>query len=1122
MQYYVNSTPANLKADFLWQLRVSTLGYGYAAAVPHWQSVQSIVSFHSRNTLAKHVRRKHAQVTPHSYAINMELIGQTLGQYHIVETIGRGGMATVFKARQATLERFVAVKVLMPQQAGTPEFRERFIREAKAVAQLNHPNILPIIDYGQSDDLIYIVMKYVGGGTLADRLKHPIDLATTTRFITQLAGALDHAHGRGILHRDVKPSNVLLDEGEWAQLADFGLAKIMESDQLLTRTGLSMGTPAYFSPEQAQGLPLDHHTDLYALGVILYEMVTGRLPFSAETPMGIALKHIYDQPLSPRALQPDLPEALAAVVLRGLAKPIEQRYHSAGELVAALHAAVVNITGINLSPIQNINADTTLAFNSSTSPRTTPLTPITLSNKILFEETVPAVPHFIGREAELAAYRARLERDRLLILTGLAGMGKTLLGAKLARDLTDNPDAIFWYTFDPVEKSTADALYWALGAFLDNRGEPSLAKYLRGEIGAQRPLERTAKLNLLIAALSAGDYVLCFDDLQIVKDAPDIAYIFKVIRQRFVELKQPLPARFILMGREIPADLEYLAADAVNGLSLDETARFLTDHQVTLPLNLVAALWQHTAGNLKLLELSAVALAGLPVESAADFIASLVRKGDIRDYLMRNIYAALTPDEQLVMSALAVFPAPIERAGVEELLADNDIANIAQHVDALVNKHVLSVDHDDRIDCHKLVREYCYHVLNRRERDRFHQRAAEYFTQEQYWIAAAFHHFERRAYSEALDTLAPHAEALINAGQAAALSELLQRFDPHALSSEQRFRFYQMQGRADYMRGEFQAALAVYFHALEVAPGEVERATLLQLIARTYVRAGKYEQVASYAQRSLQTAQALSGQAELVSLAHNDLGWAHFRLGQLAEADESFDRSEQAAQTAQRPVLKGDALLGHGVVAWKQNRLDEARDAFETCRRIFHEYRVPFREASALNNLGLLYHSPKTSEQALAYYRQALALAEKAGSVYDTLFTIHNIAEILFLREQYAESEETNRQLQRVAQAMGHRPMLSMAHCGLADVALACNDLHNALQHAVAAQQIAEETGNRIEQLGIAYRILGEIWLRLEDYEQARVFFEQSLPLLEQHQLNEDLGKARAGYEMALRKLTAE
>src|SRR5512143_3235274 len=159
----------------------------------------------------------------------MDLIGRTLGQYHIVEPIGHGGMASVFKARQPALDRYVAVKVLLPHQASTPDFRERFIREAKAIAQLNHPNILPIIDYGQADELIYIVMKFVAGGTLSERLKHPIDLATTTSLIMQTTAALDHAHQRGIVHRDVKPSNVLLDDGQWVQLADFGLAKLLES-----------------------------------------------------------------------------------------------------------------------------------------------------------------------------------------------------------------------------------------------------------------------------------------------------------------------------------------------------------------------------------------------------------------------------------------------------------------------------------------------------------------------------------------------------------------------------------------------------------------------------------------------------------------------------------------------------------------------------------------------------------------------------------------------------------------------------------------------------------------------------------------------------------------------------
>ncbi|HSD85450.1 MAG TPA: tetratricopeptide repeat protein, partial [Anaerolineae bacterium] len=349
--------------------------------------------------------------------------------------------------------------------------------------------------------------------------------------------------------------------------------------------------------------------------------------------------------------------------------------------------------------------------------------------------------------------------------------------------------------------------------------------------------------------------------------------------------------------------------------------------------------------------------------------------------------------------------------------------------------------------------------------------------------------------------------------------ELLQRFDPAALPGAQRLACYQWQGRAHYIRGEFQAALAAYTRALEVAANEAERALLLQLIARTYLRAGNYAQAPTYAERSLQLARALTGQAEVLSLAYNDLGWSYFRLGQLEQADENFSLSERAAQAAQRPMLKGDALLGQGAVAWKQNRLEDARYDFETCRRIFQECHVPFREANTLTNLGLLYHKRETAEQALAYYYQARALTEKYGGVYDNLVTLYNIAEIQFMCDRLAESEETYHQLFRLAQDLGHKPMLSTAYCGLADIALVRDDLHTAMQHAVQAQQIAEETGNRIEQLGVAYRLLGDVWLKLDDAERAIDFYEQSLPLLEQHRLEEDVAKARAGLKSAKGKL---
>ncbi len=555
-------------------------------------------------------------------------------------------------------------------------------------------------------------------------------------------------------------------------------------------------------------------------------MIVGRLPFTSETPMGVIIKHIYDQPPPPRELNPRLSEAMEAVLLKGLAKPIEQRYHSAGELAAALQLAISATPTLPLPPASGLDAAAAPQIvsqavsqpaptdASQNAPRLTP--PVVVSNRILFEETVPTVPHFIGRAAELAAYHAQLERDRFLIITGLAGMGKTTLGAKLAREMAATPDQIFWFTFDSIEKSTTEALYWALATFLDNRGEPSLAKYLRGEIGAQKPLERMAKLNLLLAALSTGHYVLCFDDVQIAQDVPDIAYFFKLIRQRFVELKQPLPATFILMGRSVPPDMEYLVAQSLRGLTADELIPFLVDRNVVLPRELVQQLWQHTEGNPKLLELSASNLAGLSAEAAATFIATLVRRGDIRDYLMRNIYATLTPDEQTVMGALAVFPGPIARDGVEELLAEEQISRVAQHLDALVNKHVLTLDENDQIDCHDLVREYCYHILTRRDRDRFHQGAAQYFEQEQNWLAAGYHHFERRNYNTRVEPTDRARRSNHQRGPTAARCPISWRVSTVVtLTSEQRVKLYQTQGNCLRIRGEYQQAVA----ALEAGTG---------------------------------------------------------------------------------------------------------------------------------------------------------------------------------------------------------------------------------------------------------------------------------------------------------------
>lgn len=267
------------------------------------------------------------------------LIGQTLDQYRIIEQIGEGGMATVFKAYQPGLNRDVALKVLPPNFAKQADFTERFVREAHAIGNLHHPNILPVYDSGQDKGYSYIAMRYIPNATtLTHEMKLPMKTERIIEVITQIAGALDHAHKTGIIHRDVKPSNVLLD-GQWGLLSDFGLAKMVENSVDLTGTGVGMGTPAYMSPEQGMGKKVDHRTDIYALGIILYEMLTGQVPHRAETPIATVMKRINEPLPLPRSLNPHIPEAVERVLLKALAMEPADRFDSAGEMAAVLKAA---------------------------------------------------------------------------------------------------------------------------------------------------------------------------------------------------------------------------------------------------------------------------------------------------------------------------------------------------------------------------------------------------------------------------------------------------------------------------------------------------------------------------------------------------------------------------------------------------------------------------------------------------------------------------------------------------------------------------------------------------------------------------------------------------------------
>lgn len=1063
--------------------------------------------------------------------------GTRLGQYTIVDRLGEGGVAIVYRSRQIDTQHEFAIKVLSVDPESSEEFTRRFEREYQTISELNHPHILKTFGYGQQNDILYLVMELLPGGTLSSLIHKPnmLNPQKIESLLTQISSALSYAHARGIVHRDLKPQNVMLDAHGEAILTDFGIAKVLHDTSTITRTGMIIGTPPYMSPEQWRGESIDARSDVYSLGAMLFEMITGRTPFRADSALSMMHLHVYQPVPSIRRLRPEVPARIEWIINKALAKHRDNRFESADAPAAAFRTVVQEepIWGAAAptAPGTPINEKTWILgvqANTTKSPvpapeqevsTYVPIGPILAaeqerraldamaadSRSSAFRQGTRAInppplitqDRFKGRLKESTdVIRLLAERVRLISIYGRGGVGKTALACKVLADLqlaTDGsaPDGIIYLSAISTGINL-DRILADFGRLLGGNAQTAL-----DALRADAQMTAPQKVSALLDTLKMGHYVLLLDNLETLQnpengeltDSDLKAFIEAVLTQGgpltlLVTSRDPLTLRreLKLQERLIPLDQGLQIEDAVALLRASDPdgAAGLRD----APEPTLIRLAEKARGFPRALE----AFVGLLLEDSLLDVDALIADardgprldGEVIAVLVQQAIDQLSPSALCVMESLAVYSIPVKQPAIDYLLAPYlDTSTIRPILNRLVRSYFVNFNRAaSTFALHPIDRDYCYtNVPNGTPADRTASDETTRYTRHAlHWRAANFYERQEKPQDQwkSVDDLAPQLarfDHLVNAEEYDAAARVLTAIDTGYL----------------LVWGQFTRLLTLYERVKDqVSDPKLARKCLFGM-GQSCIARGDMAKAIVASEKALESARQSGDQAD-EGLALNTLGAACLQSGQIERAISHFEQALPISQRLGNRRQEGRQLGNLGTAYWYTGRIDRAIDYYQQAIAIAQQLGDRLAEGNYLGNLAGAFSDSGQYDRALPMLEQATFIARETGDVEGESMYLGNLANARIQTGDYLSAITAAQTSLHLAEQADLPEIKSYSGGYLTTAFLHLGDLPGARRAIERARQVNVPNNN-----DGAAAIHGMILLRLGERAAAQTAFEDSL-----------------------------